>query len=72
MVQVKSVDYYRQQIDLVTVGADGLPKSMSATSSNEETEDIYSSNKTDSLRGGSLRESEASAISFDQEPYDEE
>lgn len=24
-VQVKSVDYYRQQIDLVTVGSDGLP-----------------------------------------------
>ena len=72
MVQVKSVDYYRQQIDLVTVGADGLPKSMSATSSNEETEDIYSPDKTDSLRGLSLRESETSATSFDQEPYHEE
>ena len=72
MVQVKSVDYYRQQIDLVTVGADGLPRSMSATSSNEETEEIYSPNKINNLRGGSLRESEASATSFDREPYDEE
>ncbi|BAZ86215.1 ribonuclease R family protein [Dolichospermum compactum] len=57
MVQVKSVDYYRQQIDLVTVGADGLPKSMGANINNEDTGDIYSPNKTDS---------------FDQEPYDEE
>jgi ribonuclease R len=56
MVQVKSVDYYRQQIDLVTVGADGLPKGMSANSA-EETGDIYSPDKTDS---------------FDQEPYDQE
>jgi ribonuclease R len=55
MVQVKSVDYYRQQIDLVTVGADGLPKGMGANTDNEDTEDIYSANKTDS---------------FDQEPYD--
>ena len=57
MVQVKSVDYYRQQIDLVTVGADGLPKSMGVNGNNEDTGDIYSPNKTDS---------------FDQEPYDEE
>ncbi|MTJ49650.1 ribonuclease R family protein [Dolichospermum sp. UHCC 0259] len=57
MVQVKSVDYYRQQIDLVTVGADGLPKSMGANGNNEDTGDIYSPNKTDS---------------FDQETYDEE
>lgn len=57
MVQVKSVDYYRQQIDLVTVGADGLPKTMGANGNNEDTGDIYSPNKTDS---------------FDQEPYDEE
>ncbi|MDB9308628.1 ribonuclease R [Aphanizomenon sp. CS-733/32] len=59
MVQVKSVDYYRQQIDLVTVGADGLPKSMGANGNNEDddTGDIYSPNKTDP---------------FDQEPYDEE
>ena len=57
MVQVKSVDYYRQQIDLVTVGADGLPKSMGANGNNEDTGDIYSPHKTDS---------------FDQEPYDEE
>jgi ribonuclease R len=53
MVQVKSVDYYRQQIDLVTVGADGLPKSMGANINNEDLGDIYSPNETDS---------------FDQEP----
>ena len=41
MVQVKSVDYYRQQIDLVTVGADGLPKSMGANINNEDLGDIY-------------------------------
>ena len=57
MVQVKSVDYYRQQIDLVTVGADGLPKSMGVNGNNEDTGEIYSPHKTDS---------------FDQEPYDEE
>ena len=28
VVQVKSVDYYRQQIDLVTVNTDGTPKSL--------------------------------------------
>ncbi|MBD2391796.1 ribonuclease R [Aphanizomenon flos-aquae NRERC-008] len=53
MVQVKSVDYYRQQIDLVTVGADGLPKSTGANINNEDLGDIYSPNETDS---------------FDQEP----
>jgi ribonuclease R len=53
MVQVKSVDYYRQQIDLVTVGADGLPKSMGANINDEDLGDIYSPNETDS---------------FDQEP----
>ena len=53
MVQVKSVDYYRQQIDLVTVGADGLPKSMGANINNEDLGDIYTPNETDS---------------FDQEP----
>ena len=37
-----------------------------------KTEDIYSPNKTDSLRGVSFRESETSAISFDREPYHEE
>jgi ribonuclease R len=64
MVQVKSVDYYRQQIDLVTVGADGLPKAMSENTGNEETGDIYLQNQSDSLRG--------KAISFDREPYDQE
>jgi ribonuclease R len=64
MVQVKSVDYYRQQIDLVTVGADGLPKAMSENTGNEETGDIYPQNQSDSLRG--------KAISFDREPYDQE
>ena len=49
MVQVKSVDYYRQQIDLVTVGADGLPKSMGANINNEDLGDIYSPNETDSF-----------------------
>ena len=53
MVQVKSVVYYRQKIVLVTVGADGLPKSMGANINNEDLGDIYSPNETDS---------------FDQEP----
>ncbi|MFM7405319.1 MAG: ribonuclease R family protein [Cuspidothrix sp.] len=56
-VQVKSVDYYRQQIDLVTVGPDGLPKGMGANTTNGDPTDIYSVNKNDS---------------FDLEPYDEE
>jgi ribonuclease R len=64
MVQVKSVDYYRQQIDLVTVGSDGLPKAMSENTGNEETGDIYPQNQSDSLRG--------KAISFNREPYDQE
>ena len=72
MVQVKSVDYYRQQIDLVTVGADGLPKGMGGNTTSGDTGDIYPPNQTDNLRGVSIREPEASAISFDQEPYDEE
>jgi len=56
-VQVKSVDYYRQQIDLVTVGPDGLPKGMAANTTNGDSTDIYSANKNES---------------FDLEPYDEE
>lgn len=56
-VQVKSVDYYRQQIDLVTVGPDGLPKGMAANITNGDSTDIYSANKNES---------------FDLEPYDEE
>jgi ribonuclease R len=40
-VQVKSVDYYRQQIDLVTVGSDGVPKGLSGGGSNEELSDLY-------------------------------
>ncbi len=41
-VQVKSVDYYRQQIDLVTVGSDGIPKNTSTV--NHDLSDIYSIN----------------------------
>ncbi|OCQ96841.1 iron ABC transporter substrate-binding protein [Nostoc sp. MBR 210] len=40
-VQVKSVDYYRQQIDLVTVGSDGLPKGLGNPSLNDDRDDIY-------------------------------
>jgi ribonuclease R len=40
-VQVKSVDYYRQQIDLVTVGSDGVPKGLSGGGSHEELSDLY-------------------------------
>jgi ribonuclease R len=40
-VQVKSVDYYRQQIDLVTVGSDGLPKGLGNSGINDDREDIY-------------------------------
>ncbi|MBD2488236.1 ribonuclease R family protein [Aulosira sp. FACHB-615] len=40
-VQVKSVDYYRQQIDLVTVGSDGLPKGLGNSSLNDDRDDIY-------------------------------
>ncbi|WGV24129.1 ribonuclease R family protein [Halotia branconii] len=41
-VQVKSVDYYRQQIDLVTVGSDGTPKGLSINDVNDDdTSDIY-------------------------------
>ncbi|MBD2498359.1 ribonuclease R family protein [Nostoc sp. FACHB-280] len=40
-VQVKSVDYYRQQIDLVTVGSDGLPKGLGNSSLNDDRDEIY-------------------------------
>jgi ribonuclease R len=43
-VQVKSVDYYRQQIDLVTVGSDGLVKGLGVDSVNGDMSDIYLSN----------------------------
>ncbi len=56
-VQVKSVDYYRQQIDLVTVGPDGLPKGMAANTNNGDSTDIDPANKNES---------------FDLETYDEE
>ncbi|MBD2139859.1 VacB/RNase II family 3'-5' exoribonuclease [Anabaena sp. FACHB-1250] len=49
MVQVKSVDYYRQQIDLVTVGADGLPKSTGANTTNDDAADIDPPNQTESF-----------------------
>ena len=48
-VQVKSVDYYRQQIDLVTVGADGLPKSTGANTTNDDSADIDPPNQTESF-----------------------
>ncbi|MDJ0733820.1 MAG: ribonuclease R [Nostocaceae cyanobacterium] len=38
-VQVKSVDYYRQQIDLVTVGSDGLPLGKSSLDNDDS--DFY-------------------------------
>ncbi|MEA5579186.1 ribonuclease R family protein [Anabaena sp. UHCC 0451] len=40
-VQVKSVDYYRQQIDLVTVGADGVVTGLGSGATNEDKSDIY-------------------------------
>jgi ribonuclease R len=40
-VQVKSVDYYRQQIDLVTVGSDGVPKGLGIGDANGDISDIY-------------------------------
>ncbi|MEA5553920.1 ribonuclease R family protein [Anabaena cylindrica UHCC 0172] len=46
-VQVKSVDYYRQQIDLVTVGPDGVVKGLGIN--NEDTSDIYSPNNMESF-----------------------
>ncbi len=43
-VQVKSVDYYRQQIDLVTVGSDGVAKGLDVNTPNDDLSDIYLSN----------------------------
>ncbi|AFZ25933.1 exoribonuclease R [Cylindrospermum stagnale PCC 7417] len=40
-VQVKSVDYYRQQIDLVTVGSDGVAKNLGVNVPNEDISDMY-------------------------------
>jgi ribonuclease R len=48
-VQVKSVDYYRQQIDLVTVGADGVPKNLGINAMHDEPNDIYLPNHIDPL-----------------------
>ncbi|WP_413175500.1 ribonuclease R family protein [Anabaena azotica] len=48
-VQVKSVDYYRQQIDLVTVGADGVAKGLGVGAGNQDTSDSYLEDQTDSL-----------------------
>ncbi|NMG10682.1 ribonuclease R family protein [Brasilonema sp. UFV-L1] len=47
-VQVKSVDYYRQQIDLVTVGSDGAVFSKEINIPNgEDTEELYLSRHED-------------------------
>ncbi|MBD6616891.1 VacB/RNase II family 3'-5' exoribonuclease [Komarekiella sp. 'clone 1'] len=46
-VQVKSVDYYRQQIDLVTVGSDGVAKA-SLGGSNDDPSDLYLPNDIES------------------------
>ncbi|MDZ8184288.1 MAG: ribonuclease R [Nostoc sp. ChiSLP02] len=43
-VQVKSVDYYRQQIDLVTVGSDGVPKGLAGGAANDDISDLYLGN----------------------------
>jgi ribonuclease R len=56
-VQVKSVDYYRQQIDLVTVGSDGIPKGLGTSTTHEDISDIYLTNDLDA---------------GDLEPYDED
>ncbi len=47
-VQVKSVDYYRQQIDLVTVGSDGVAKGLAGSGSNEDLSDLYLGNDMES------------------------
>jgi ribonuclease R len=51
-VQVKSVDYYRQQIDLVTVGSDGYAIGKSLNGGNDETPDMYLPN--DDIDPGNL------------------
>ncbi|MBC5797409.1 VacB/RNase II family 3'-5' exoribonuclease [Sphaerospermopsis sp. LEGE 00249] len=56
-VQVKSVDYYRQQIDLVTVGADSMVKGSGVSVANEDGTDIYLPNHIKS---------------FDLDPYSED
>ncbi|NLQ07109.1 iron ABC transporter substrate-binding protein, partial [Cylindrospermopsis raciborskii LB2897] len=45
-VQVKSVDYYRQQIDLVTTGADGKINDLETTMTNDDRSNIYLSGQT--------------------------
>ncbi|WP_138506170.1 ribonuclease R family protein [Nostoc sp. PA-18-2419] len=47
-VQVKSVDYYRQQIDLVTVGSDGVAKGLAGSASNDDISDLYLANDIES------------------------
>jgi ribonuclease R len=47
-VQVKSVDYYRQQIDLVTVGSDGVAKGLDVNIPNDDLSDIYLPNDLES------------------------
>ncbi|MBE9050039.1 VacB/RNase II family 3'-5' exoribonuclease [Nostocales cyanobacterium LEGE 11386] len=47
-VQVKSVDYYRQQIDLVTVSSDVMGKDLDDSSDNGDVSDIYFSNDMES------------------------
>lgn len=57
-VQVKSVDYYRQQIDLVTVGTDGMIKGTTMiVDNNEDKSDLYLADHIQS---------------FDLDPYTEE
>lgn len=46
-VQVKSVDYYRQQIDLVTVSSDVITKDLSINNGNGDDSDIYLPNDLD-------------------------
>lgn len=47
-VQVKSVDYYRQQIDLITVGSDGVAKGLDVNTPNDDDlSDIYLPNGLD-------------------------
>lgn len=40
-VQVKSVDYYRQQIDLIIVGPDGQPKSATMNNSTQDSQESF-------------------------------
>ncbi|TAE56447.1 MAG: RNB domain-containing ribonuclease [Nostocales cyanobacterium] len=61
-VQVKSVDYYRQQIDLITVGADGMIK---GTGTNADVEDTSNENTSNVYLSNRIR-------SFDLDSYEEE